>query len=303
MESTRLDYIDIVKGICIILVVFFHFPYISTLPNFSTWGGYVTTFYMPLFFVMSGLFFKPQNIMYKVKRLMIPYISFYVAAYAMYVLKCIVIHEEIDWLNFFFPFCGKTINYQNTPIWFLLVLAEIDVISSHICSFLCGCLGYLLGKVVNMPYYIDVALVNLLFFLLAYYYRCYILNINWIYGIILIIVSVITYLANPGITNVSQNYIPMGYLLFIVVSVTASLGFVGVTKLITGIGGKVIAFVGKNSLIIMCTHMMLMAIPSFLVGYMQNLYYALFLGLLIILLIEIPIILLINRYFNFMLGK
>ena len=43
----------------------------------------------------------------------------------------------------------------------------------------------------------------------------------------------------------------MGYLLFIVVSVTASLGFVGVTKLITGIGGKVIAFVGKNSLIIM----------------------------------------------------
>ena len=95
----------------------------------------------------------------------------------------------------------------------------------------------------------------------------------------------------------------MGYLLFIVVSVTASLGFVGVTKLITGIGGKVIAFVGKNSLIIMCTHMMLMAIPSFLVGYMQNLYYALFLGLLIILLIEIPIILLINRYFNFMLGK
>ena len=39
MESTRLDYIDIVKGICIILVVFFHFPYISTLPNFSTWGG------------------------------------------------------------------------------------------------------------------------------------------------------------------------------------------------------------------------------------------------------------------------
>lgn len=35
----RLHYIDIAKGIGIILVVWFHFPCLNRLPEFQFWGG------------------------------------------------------------------------------------------------------------------------------------------------------------------------------------------------------------------------------------------------------------------------
>ena len=35
----RLHYIDIAKGIGIILVVWFHMPYLDRLPQFHLWGG------------------------------------------------------------------------------------------------------------------------------------------------------------------------------------------------------------------------------------------------------------------------
>lgn len=52
--------IDIAKGIGITLVVFFHFVHLNKLPYFYEWGGYITTFYMSLFFLISGLFYKPD---------------------------------------------------------------------------------------------------------------------------------------------------------------------------------------------------------------------------------------------------
>lgn len=51
MDKERLTYIDITKGIGIILVVWFHMPCINKLPNFTLWGGlyndilYATFFY------------------------------------------------------------------------------------------------------------------------------------------------------------------------------------------------------------------------------------------------------------------
>lgn len=50
MEKKRIDYLDMVKGIGIILVVIGH----STLPSDSviTW---LASFHMPLFFIVSGM--------------------------------------------------------------------------------------------------------------------------------------------------------------------------------------------------------------------------------------------------------
>ena len=52
MKERHLDYIDMVKGVGIILVVLGHSTYISE--QALTW---LASFHMPLFFIVSGLLF------------------------------------------------------------------------------------------------------------------------------------------------------------------------------------------------------------------------------------------------------
>ena len=316
MDKDRLTYIDITKGIGIIFVVWFYMPSINKLPNFTLWGGYITTFYMPLFFIMSGLFFKPTNLLVKVRRLMIPYCFFYVLAFGLYVLKMYFKHQTIDLFNFFVPFLGGTNNYQNTPVWFLLALTEIIVLSYIISSWfnkyqgvllgiVLGFTGYLLGKHdFHLPYYLDVALLNMPFFLVAYYYRSVILKyVNMVNGILFLIFSVGIYLISPGFTNVSQNYIPMGAVSFYLISFTSSLGLICVLKSINGSCGTILSFFGKNSLVIMCTHIMLMSLASFCEVHIDNIYIVNIAGLCAILFIEIPICFIINKYGRVLICK
>lgn len=315
MGKDRLTYIDITKGVGIILVVWFHMP-INKLPNFELWGGYITTFYMPLFFLMSGMFFKPTNLLLKVRRLLIPYCFFYVLAFGLYVLKMYFKHQTIDLFNFFVPFLGGTNNYQNTPVWFLLALTEIIVLSYIISSWfnkyqgvllgiVMGFIGYLLGKHdFHLPYYLDVALLNMPFFLVAYYYRSVILKyVNMVNGILFLIFSVGIYLISPGFTNVSQNYIPMGVVPFYLISFTSSFGLICVLKFINHSCGTILSFFGKNSLVIMCTHIMLLSLSTFCVNHIGNIWIANFAGLSLILFAEIPICLIMNKYGRVLIGK
>ena len=52
MSEKRLDYLDMVKGIGIILVVVGHSTYVSD--GTLTW---LASFHMPLFFILSGILF------------------------------------------------------------------------------------------------------------------------------------------------------------------------------------------------------------------------------------------------------
>ena len=73
VESSRLKWADIAKGIGIVLVVWGH----SSLPfEFRKW---VYSFHMPLFFILSGYFYKSQKygftdfFLRKLRTLIIPY--------------------------------------------------------------------------------------------------------------------------------------------------------------------------------------------------------------------------------------
>ena len=78
----RIEYIDLAKGFCIILVVLFHcdiyFYHIGY--EFNTMVG--NTFRMPLYYFLSGLFFKPYNGFFnfairKANKLLIPFLFLY----------------------------------------------------------------------------------------------------------------------------------------------------------------------------------------------------------------------------------
>lgn len=143
MESKRLDFLDIAKGIAIILVLFSHSS------GFPVFGNAVVAFYMPLFFFVSGYVYKPgrgikNNIIRKLKQLLIPYAGFTLLLYAEHILLAILKHE-LTWDNIFMPLIGALYSraalyadmrqdniyfftLSNGPMWFITGMAVSCVI-------------------------------------------------------------------------------------------------------------------------------------------------------------------------------
>lgn len=73
MGSKRLDWIDIAKGIAIILVIVGH-----TVPNPSPLRHAIFSFHMPVFFILAGYTFRPKPwrelLNGSVSRLLVPYV-------------------------------------------------------------------------------------------------------------------------------------------------------------------------------------------------------------------------------------
>lgn len=82
MDTKRLTWVDITKGLLMILVVVGHYPGQLEFPL----GKYIYWFHMPAFFLLSGLFFKPllekgksKEVVYKrFMQLIVPYLFFLV---------------------------------------------------------------------------------------------------------------------------------------------------------------------------------------------------------------------------------
>ena len=75
----RIEWIDTAKGICILLVAYSH-VYLGDHPTFLHFQDY---FRMPLYFLLSGLFFKTYNsfpnfILKKTNKLLIPFVFAYI---------------------------------------------------------------------------------------------------------------------------------------------------------------------------------------------------------------------------------
>lgn len=128
-KKRRLEFIDLAKGICIILVVFVHckceYVYDSQM---------LTLLRMPLYFVLSGMFFKDYggyiiSIEKKVNKLVIPFVAFYIIADLLYwgayhvgLLSVELVKTPIEGL-----FMGRG-SKVNPPIWFLVALFDLYII-------------------------------------------------------------------------------------------------------------------------------------------------------------------------------
>ena len=118
--TNRIEYIDLAKGLCIILVVLNHVAEHLQIDYF--FSCQIRSFRMPLYFILSGLFFKRyKNFMEftlkKVNKLLIPFLFFLLFTS---ILPATIHHKSTLLLecNYFF-LNGPVYNY---PIWFLLCL-------------------------------------------------------------------------------------------------------------------------------------------------------------------------------------
>jgi len=186
-KKERIEYIDLAKGFCIIMVVMFHLSSYYDY-NFSL-AYFMMYFMMPLYFFLSGCFFKTYDsfgsfFKHKVNKLLIPFFFFYfltsvgVPYVLVYMLGINTSILHID--NIFTAFLTET--YPNQPIWFLLCLFEVSIIfyaifvfdrrfgsksSLVVCivSIFLGIIGLTLGvQKIDLPATLDSALSVMPFF-------------------------------------------------------------------------------------------------------------------------------------------
>ena len=86
MKKQRIVWIDTAKGICIILVVLYH-SLIHTHADFllrnTNVENFLSAFRMPLYFALSGIFFKTYSsfsnfVIRKINKLIVPFLFFYI---------------------------------------------------------------------------------------------------------------------------------------------------------------------------------------------------------------------------------
>lgn len=258
----RIDYIDTAKAIGITLVVLRHS------------GISVFVFlHMPLFFIISGMFFKDGRtfagfIKNKINKLLIPWGFFYIlgclAFYIVAVLRPELKENYSGLMDVFVQYTAF-----NYPIWYLLCLFWVFLlyfviakIPSQLIRWLvvivlstCGCL---LGKQqIFLPCYFDIALTSLLFFHIGY-----ILNTKTkvfsnhrsvqydvLIVLALVIITTIGYYSFCPKIHLATNLIdPLSY----VVATTGALALILASKLIKN--WKWLSYIGRHSLIILCWH-------------------------------------------------
>lgn len=292
----RYVYIDIAKGIGMVLVILSHTQ------GFYKGGYYFTAFYMQLFFVLSGYLFVQcdyniqKELMRRCRRLLLPYFAynlllvgifcpmyFYstppplynytIQTIEVYVFKAIsgILYSRYDWMipiNFDEPllFIG------NGPTWFLSCMFissmffyltmrnQHRIVSIIICivavSLLLNCSPILL------PWSIDTAFLGCLFMICGWYLKKY--EFECVSLRVCIVLTGVYYILckyNPGINMSIRLYGEHGTLsvfLFIAIGIIGSIIFIRFCKYIEEtFVGKIFSIIGKHTISILCLHYIL----------------------------------------------
>lgn len=131
-KKTRITYFDFAKGIGILLVVYGHIEYIS-----DSTRGWISSFHMPLFFIISGMLMAYKNeqekpfiniLKKRSKGILVPYLWFSLLYFFIDIMN--VILKKIDMHTFIENAISSVTFYGVSVLWFLpaLFIAEIVAI-------------------------------------------------------------------------------------------------------------------------------------------------------------------------------
>lgn len=131
-EKRRIDYLDVAKFIGLVLVCFCHIPFPEG--NFHVW---VYSFHMPLFFIISGIFFSPDKFEVKksVTQLLVPFVAFNIIACVVSMVIGAVSTGHLKFPNVTPDLVLKS-NYIIGPSWFLISLFILRVYCGLVLKYL-----------------------------------------------------------------------------------------------------------------------------------------------------------------------
>lgn len=177
--TRRIRYFDLAKGLCILFVVWFHLGVRTDIDL------YLNALRMPLYFFLSGFFFKTYGgfdvfVRKKVKKLLVPFLFFYCTTSVM---LPIVLHRLCvidfstgnDW-TLLYAFLTYR-DFPNIPLWFLWGLFVLNIVFyalHRVCrnivvlGLVCLGLHLLAGYALELPASLSRACCGLTFFYCGY---------------------------------------------------------------------------------------------------------------------------------------
>ena len=330
METTkqRIDFIDLAKGFCIILVVFTHVNTYFKLDY--ALKDVLASFRMPLYFILSGLFFKKYSGFYdfvkrKANNLLIPFFFFYLTLSFMlpnllYLIGYNVRHtDKLGWNSIFnFIFYDQ---FSNSPIWFLLCLFWVNVIFYNILiisgdkiwkivisTFVCGICGYALGRCeVQVYMYLDAALTAVPFFCAGYLLKKYtnvLLPNKWDkYSIWFILFCFLfVYLFAAPMNFVGNRFPPNSFIQLYSCGIIGTLFVLLLSKKLKK--HTLISYWGRYSVIVLCLHNpVIQVVVPFINRLPLDSWLSLILTLIIVMFSFLIIIPIMKRYFPYVTAQ
>ena len=331
--AKRKTFIDVAKGIGIILVIFGHLGIDGQINQ-----EVIYAFHMPFFFLLSGVFantkidfktyfkkaftslYLPFLIFFAVDTLLFAVINFIQGDNLIYFIKSRLI-----------AFTGFKFEIPNGPIWFLFALfiiklvhyfADKNKIVKYSLAVLCVAFVFVsAADLFTLPYRcIDViAIPGLFFYIVGSEAKELILNFDnivdckkLIFAITFVASLIILIFAARKNGNVDMVYHTFGNpFLYFINSFIGIFAFLILSVFLDKISftRKVFTFYGVNSIIVLVSHMYIArrVIPILMnhIGLGEYTYnrIALLVFLTVISLIMIPVILIANKYFYFVFGK
>lgn len=282
-QTGRVGWIDIAKGIAILLVILGH-----TVGKITR--GVIFSFHMPLFFILSGTTFKlsvdNNQFVRKTEKacrhLFIPVVALYSLQIILNIIKNF---SSIEWKSYiaeridvFVYGSGVPVNVLGTSVpaigipWFLMALflgrsffdylhLRLNNKQFMVVIIICTLAGVAFGKLQWLPFSFDIALAIMPFF----YFGNYLKNVDmknktWQYGCISIGVWVITLLICYVAKHAYMELACRRYTLFPVCYVTAIAGtmFIGYFSIIAERLKimKPFMYLGKYSMYMLWVHSM-----------------------------------------------
>lgn len=282
--SNRNNIIDIAKGIGIITVVWGH------LPNVCPIKEEIYLFHMPLFFLLSGYFFKDECLSFievvkkKLNIYIYPYILFFIICKtASAVLYYGTNHSELFTIS---P--GVIIKPYGVvrPLWFFLSLFEVQIIYfliskctekefiKSLLSLICLLIGFSLYKMrILLPLYLSTSLSMIIFLHIGQWINQHaILTFSLQKQIVIIIIGSIIYISAVYLNinvDVMLNHLGNYFPISILAAISASCIILYFSKHIEKIRclAFILKYLGKNSLIIFALHILCFEIGRYIIGF------------------------------------
>lgn len=330
-NKKRWDYLDYTRAIGILLIVMQHaFQYFGA---FETIVSYIKTFHVTIFFVISGYIagaryeedLSPRKVIInRSKSLLIPYIvfscintflKFTVLKIQGYLTKEIIKREMAE----FFVTGNGTVWFLTTlfltEIIFYCLRGKYENIIYIITGVISGSVPFFISQNSNpLGIVLRRTMVGYAFFIGGYFLGRYIIQkirVNFIAVIVLIGTGFIIWRKSSCEMNYFsgrfEEFIPA-----ILINICCVTGILMLMYLLDDRVGrrlKLLSYIGRNSLIIMLVHPIFLMCYIYpfggkIAGYSEGMQKAAGVILYFVLIVlEIPAIELIQRYFPFMIGK
>lgn len=327
----RIEWIDYGKVFAIYLVILAHTNLYEPLEA----GIY--TFHMPFFFFLSGFLFSfERNPSYKqfvkkrFKQLIIPYIWINIIAYVFWFFIASRVGADADIpVAWYSPIINALLAngkgmVHDVPLWFFVCLFVIENLffifkkirvgwSILLIVIILGFLNYTFNSI-YLPFSINTALVGIVFYTFGFIYNSkniYERTTSWIWFIVSFL-SIILITYYNGKIAMHINYYG-NYWLFILGGIAGIIMLCNLCVCIERIVGnnKWISYIASNTLLICGFHLLIF---SFIKGIMVYVLHipitvldktigANILFSFISLLLCLPLIYVVNRYFPFIIGK